>query len=1022
MPGYAATRFARFIAAALLLVLLALLAWGAAATTFVCEFKESCNGTDVGLLRAENYSGGHNNAHAQLMNFSGDAYAYTLCCDTDAAHALDNDCTHENATTILYAFNASGNHVQEPSVADYTKSICMALSPGGLTCQYVNTTCGAGTSPLLSLSSSEPNGGIGNQTNAHVANHTWYTLNVCCTTGNTAPYDPTPEINTTDGTNDEDQDLNCFDLISDPDGDAMNVTVKWYKDDVLNRTVEYNGSNASGSVFVATLTSGNTTKDDVWHCGIRLFDGEYASSWVNSSAITITGCNPPAKAADGHWNVDGTEVCRDTTIDIGGNLNVDAGDSLIFDNVTFSLDLTSANSQYDIVINNGGAFTVDNESVLKEYDNSHYYYLYNYDNFTMKNSSVYDNDVYYVYINTDSITRIDDSTLYYVQYQGTSADMEINDSYATTFYVNAISGVQLTIDGLNEDLASITNTITSSNTGSEIRMTGLDVGANGFVVTNDGGSLLVNNSILYYLAHYPDPDDNTTVENTTFNSFRYNNDVNTVAIDGFSPAYTRDTTSNLTKTLSSVNADNNIRFENVGLTTFYMYTSGSGVSTLANSIPYYLYTFTGGWSNTTNATVYYLYCYSGSPTMYFDNVTVTGRGMFYNDCTAHIRASSLESSQYTQVYDTATINFTAPFTRVDDINLLGAAETPTIHGYVNFTDPTDDWAAGSRLNRYFPFNVTDSAGNPLSGRTVSIEEAGSEVASGVTADDGIVVLNLSRDDNALYGGGSDPDNAAASKYEVFLDGGYQRNISMLTSTAYGIRLSNSPPDVPTLLYPINGNETVEERNISFDWEDSSDPESHAVTYTFNLTQAVCVDTYEEDVDDSNYTSDELCVDRIYWWKVMACDPYECSGWSELWNFTIASVEGLSFDVNETDFGELNLSLSDDTTDGDPAPFLVNNTGNVKLNVTFRAMDPLFDAEALGNESFQFKAREYEAGAYASGQESWENVTGSQLPLFTDLHYYATHDAAYVDIRVAVPPTEPAGQRQSTVNITGSYTP
>ncbi len=231
---------------------------------------------------------------------------------------------------------------------------------------------------------------------------------------------------------------------------------------------------------------------------------------------------------------------------------------------------------------------------------------------------------------------------------------------------------------------------------------------------------------------------------------------------------------------------------------------------------------------------------------------------------------------------------------------------------------------------------------------------------------------------------------------------------------------NARPSVPILQYPLDGNDSVFERNITFDWQDSTDPDGDEINYTFNLSQATCPDDVYQNVTPSTYTSGELCVDQVFWWKVKACDPYGCSAWSDLWNFTIASVIGVTFDVNNTDFGSMARNTTDNTTDNTPPPFEVNNTGNVKVNVTFKADDPLYDSEYLDNSSFQYKAREYETNAYASGQETWTNVSDTLTALFTNLHYTASHDAAYVDILVDLPYNETAGYKSSIVNITASY--
>jgi hypothetical protein len=110
---------------------------------------------------------------------------------------------------------------------------------------------------------------------------------------NNVPTTPTPEINSTDGSRFDTQNLNCYDTITDPDRNALNVTVEWYKDSVLNLTVDYNNTYANNYEFNAVLDSGNISAGEVWKCGIRVYDGALYSSWENSSGLTIRDPNPP---------------------------------------------------------------------------------------------------------------------------------------------------------------------------------------------------------------------------------------------------------------------------------------------------------------------------------------------------------------------------------------------------------------------------------------------------------------------------------------------------------------------------------------------------------------------------------------------------------------------------------------------------------------------------------------------------------------------------------------------------------
>jgi len=121
------------------------------------------------------------------------------------------------------------------------------------------------------------------------------TFNFTTGISNSAPNDPSPVINSTDGTNTTISELNCSSVISDPDGDALNVSIRWYNGGILNISVNFTSSFANGTLFNATLGSGNTTKGNVWNCSMVLTDnGELASNWTNSSELEILNTAPSA--------------------------------------------------------------------------------------------------------------------------------------------------------------------------------------------------------------------------------------------------------------------------------------------------------------------------------------------------------------------------------------------------------------------------------------------------------------------------------------------------------------------------------------------------------------------------------------------------------------------------------------------------------------------------------------------------------------------------------------------------------
>ncbi len=157
---------------------------------------------------------------------------------------------------------------------------------------------------------------------------------------NSAPSDPSPVLNSVDGLNLTSSDLNCSATISDPDSDALDVSVRWYKDDVLNLTVDYNNSYTSGILFNATLNSANTTTGETWNCSMKLNDGTVDSNWVSSAGLTILNSAPVVD------NVNITPSLPYTADNLLGYCNASDSNS---DNVTYYYEWYK-----DGVLNNSG--------------------------------------------------------------------------------------------------------------------------------------------------------------------------------------------------------------------------------------------------------------------------------------------------------------------------------------------------------------------------------------------------------------------------------------------------------------------------------------------------------------------------------------------------------------------------------------------------------------------------------------------------------------------------------------------
>jgi hypothetical protein len=96
-----------------------------------------------------------------------------------------------------------------------------------------------------------------------------------------------PMINSTNGRNETDSDLNCYALINDSNYDLINASIRWYKNQALNLSIDYNNSYYPGTNFTSILKNTNLTVWDNWSCSIRLYDGQQITNWTNSTNLMI---------------------------------------------------------------------------------------------------------------------------------------------------------------------------------------------------------------------------------------------------------------------------------------------------------------------------------------------------------------------------------------------------------------------------------------------------------------------------------------------------------------------------------------------------------------------------------------------------------------------------------------------------------------------------------------------------------------------------------------------------------------
>ena len=303
------------------------------------------------------------------------------------------------------------------------------------------------------------------------------TYNFSIIVANEVPNTPTPNLVSVDGTNKTLSNLNCSAVISDPDADTLDVSVRWYKNGGLNQTIDYNNSYANGTTFSAILDDGNTTKLENWTCQVRLYDGALYSDWGVSNQLTILNTLPTVTlVSPNDYN-----TTTNRTPEFIWSASDDDNDALTYDlNLTCYNTLGGGCAQYDRYTS--GISTTN--YVITQYL-----------------EALSDNDYYYNW----SVKASDDSGVTYGDYALPKRRIDINAELIITLINDTVSFGTLQFQG--------TANTTTNNPWP-------------FLLQNDGNCMLnistnatdLWNSIVNPNNYYQFKVDNQTGENGSFNS------------------------------------------------------------------------------------------------------------------------------------------------------------------------------------------------------------------------------------------------------------------------------------------------------------------------------------------------------------------------------------------------------------------------------------------------------------------------------------------------------------------------
>jgi len=233
---------------------------------------------------------------------------------------------------------------------------------------------------------------------------------------------------------------------------------------------------------------------------------------------------------------------------------------------------------------------------------------------------------------------------------------------------------------------------------------------------------------------------------------------------------------------------------------------------------------------------------------------------------------------------------------------------------------------------------------------------------------------------------------------------------------------------------------IYQRYTFFNWTDSNDTDGDSITYTLNITcfhTSGCSDDnrFIQGITDSNYTLQEKL--KYFWddgyrynWSVLANDGYENSSGGKSQNITLYSVVMYSISPSppEIDFGLLNPTDTDDTTDDNPTPFVIQSDGNSMTNMNITA-DMIWDRAASPSSYYMFKADNETddtdpakrlAANWSNSTITWKNMPDTNTTFLDYFNWSNATDTVELDIAIEVPPDEPAGDKYSWIRLTGWY--
>jgi len=162
----------------------------------------------------------------------------------------------------------------------------------------------------------------------------------------------------------------------------------------------------------------------------------------------------------------------------------------------------------------------------------------------------------------------------------------------------------------------------------------------------------------------------------------------------------------------------------------------------------------------------------------------------------------------------------------------------------------------------------------------------------------------------------------------------------------------------------------------------------------------------------------------YNWSVRVNDSEGFSAWTSEWNISIQSFVSINLTNDAINFGQINFQGTNNTNDNSPQPFVLENIGNVFVNITIGATN-LWNTQANPSQYYSFKIDNYTLENYSFNWQNsittYTNMPSNNSPVMsiTELNYSDATDSAETDINITVPSNEGSGVRSSVVTFTSS---